>query len=166
MRVSLQGFVKKLGQWAMLSFEDKVWLLLAYVFLGFCRSIILVVPMRFISPYLGNCYKNFTFCVCPSKKQTVTADRIGRLIRIAANHTFWNSSCLTQAMVARILLGLCHIPYVFYFGVSKDGDCKLRAHAWVCSGSVFVSGGNGFDRYVVTATFTSCNELILSELND
>jgi len=161
MRVSLLGFATKLSQWVTLSPCEKGWLLLAFMLLGFCRSIILVLPMRFITPYLGHNFNNITFCVCPCKKQIKTADRIGRMIRIAANYTFWESTCLIQAMVARILLGFYQIPFVFYFGVSKDSDSTLKAHAWVCSGPVFVSGGNGFERYTVTSTFASCKDFYL-----
>ena len=125
-------------------------------------ALVFLLPMRFIVPLSGNRDHIHTFCACPSRRQIRVVRRIGRIIRIAAKYTFFNSTCLIQAMTARMLLGRCHIPYVCYFDVSKSASKILNAHAWVCVSTVFVAGGNGFVRYALAATFYS-NENIPPE---
>jgi hypothetical protein len=151
----LRNSRKRISQFAGLSGQDKRWLLLSFISLGFCRSIILLLPLRYIVPFLGKQNYPQKFCVCPTQIQICKARRIGRMIRIVAKYTFFNSTCLVQATAARILLGRSRIPYLFYFGVNKNVGNTLQAHAWVCVGPVFVTGGDGFADYTTITVYSN-----------
>jgi hypothetical protein len=44
------------------------------------------------------------------------------------------------------------LPWTLYLGMARDAD-QLLAHAWVRSGAVDVTGGDGAEKYAVVATF-------------
>ena len=58
------------------------------------------------------------------------AQRIARLVGIAANHGLYRATCLRQSLVLGWLLRRRRIPAELRIGVRKDGD-DLQAHAWV-----------------------------------
>ena len=90
------------------------------------------------------------------KHDEARAKSIAKIIGAASRLTPWNSSCLTQAMVARTLLGYYRIPYSLFFGVAQSSeDHLLKAHAWVAVGRVYVTGGNGFDQFTVLSGFSA-----------
>jgi hypothetical protein len=45
------------------------------------------------------------------------------------------------------------IPSTLYFGVAKDPDGNLKAHAWLRSGTQMVTGAAGRKQFTVVATF-------------
>jgi hypothetical protein len=59
--------------------------------------------------------------------------------------------------LARLLLGLRGIPYALFLGVRKDetDPAGMAAHAWVCSGRAFITGGQSFGQFTVVGTFIS-----------
>lgn len=151
--------LRKLGTFRRLSWREKCWLIPALLLLGICRAVTLLVPFRHLAPLLGHHLKNAVLSLPVSVTQAQQAHRIGRVIRLAARYTPWQSKCLVQAMVARLFLGRYDIPYVFYFGVAKDQVKQLKAHAWVCAGPVCVTGGNGLRQFAVVSTFSSCGHI-------
>ena len=58
------------------------------------------------------------------------AQRIARLLRIAANHGLYRATCLRQSLALWWLLKRRGIPAELRIGVRKDG-AGLNAHAWV-----------------------------------
>lgn len=70
------------------------------------------------------------------------AAMISRLVNRICDITPWDSKCLVRAMIAKRLLVHKKISCTIYLGVGKEGD-KMKAHAWVRSGEMFVTGGNG-----------------------
>jgi hypothetical protein len=88
-------------------------------------------------------------------QQQQKALSLGRAVRMAANYAPWNANCQAQAIAARILFGLFSLPYSIHYGLANDPDAKLKAHAWLCSGPVQVTGGYAFDEFTVVAVFGS-----------
>jgi hypothetical protein len=81
---------------------------------------------------------------------TEDVHRIRRAILAAARRVPWRSQCLEQSIAAQRMLRARGIPATLYLGVEKRGDA-LRAHAWVRSGDIFVTGGDGSDRYSIVS---------------
>jgi Transglutaminase-like superfamily len=121
--------------------------------LGCARLAVLIIPFRFIARYLGRQAGTLVFSTLLTPAQTARARVIGRSIELAARYTPWQSLCQPQAMVACLWLGLLGIPYLINYGVRKNALGQLEAHAWACSGSVFVTGGNAYADFVVVRTF-------------
>ena len=89
----------------------------------------------------------------------VKADRIGKLVAIAARYTPWQSLCLVQVLVVQRLLAQQHIPGQFYLGVRSGSENNadptgLSAHAWLQCGEAIVSGAAGHELFTIVSTFS------------
>lgn len=127
----------------------------AWLLLGIGRALVLLFPFRVLSRLLGRPLGPSPASSLPSPRQTRRALEIGRTVRWAACHTPWSSNCFAQAVAAGILLRVTGIPYAVCFGLSRNQDKELAAHAWVTAGAVRVCGGNGFAGYTVVGCFIS-----------
>lgn len=77
----------------------------------------------------------------------------GRAVHRAAGHVpFW-AVCLRQAMACAIPMGRCSLPAVVRFGVARQADGALDAHAWTVSGGAVMTGARGMERFTPVAAF-------------
>lgn len=123
--------------------------------LGLSRAMVLLLPFRLLSKLLGAEHGPHPLSCLTTPQQTRRALDIGRTVRWAACHTPWTSNCFAQALAARILLGAAGVPCVTCFGLSRDGQKELIAHAWVSVGPIRVCGGDGLARYKVVGCFVT-----------
>mgnify|MGYP000097248993 CR=1 FL=1 len=127
------------------------------ILLGIARLAILLCPFRWYAKRLGQQVglKPQTLQITP--KQAYRARRTGRIVRLCARITPWQSLCLAQAMVATALLRLTKTPYHVYFGLSpKNGQNTpdpLAAHAWVRLDEYNITGGQNVGMYTVVNVF-------------
>jgi hypothetical protein len=154
---------------------EKAWFLPAWILLGLSRLAILAIPFRRLARGLGTSAGVTPWIPVLSPRGEV-ASSISRIVRRAATRTPWRSYCLTQAVAARILLGVCGVPCTLFFGVARDpgapdetlsgskpigsrppdsNPLRLSAHAWVAAGRVPVTGGVSFDRFTVVGCFVA-----------
>lgn len=73
----------------------------------------------------------------------------------AARHAPWDGRCFAQALAATAMLRRRHLACTTYFGVARDEQQRLKAHAWVRCGREFVAGGAGHQCFAVVASFAS-----------
>ncbi|MCK0127620.1 lasso peptide biosynthesis B2 protein [Erythrobacter sp. F6033] len=136
-----------------------LWLIPAWVLLGLSRLVILTTPFRSYSRRLGVIDGAVLRSPLATSKQEASASAIGTAIKVAANYAPWNANCFPRAITARIILGVHGIPYALFFGLrnkaTETGAQELAAHAWVVSGPVYVTGGNGFVQYTPVGCFVS-----------
>lgn len=131
---------------------------LAWMLLGISRALVLLVPFRLLAPRLGKACGRQAYSHLLTPHQRERALEIGRTIRWAAKHTPWNANCFAQAITARTLLGLAGLPYAIYFGLVRDEQANLQAHAWVAAGPIRVTGGNGFANFTVVGCFIAAHK--------
>jgi hypothetical protein len=137
----------------------KRWLPLLWVILGLSRMAILCFSFRKLAPHLGHSVGIASYVPLITPKQEAKAAQIGQAIRLAARYTPWVSNCFPQAITARLILGLYGIPYTFYFGVMREANTpNYKAHAWVATGRVAVTGGNGFSHFTVVGCYSSYSQ--------
>ena len=117
--------------------------------------LIFTIPFQRLAPRLGVRTGIAPWVPLLTPEQTHRARLIGRLVQMTARYTFWNANCFPQAITARWLLGLYHVPYVFFFGLSRDASdpAGMKAHAWVVAGPVRVTGGYSFHQFTVVGCF-------------
>ncbi|MEZ9198195.1 lasso peptide biosynthesis B2 protein [Shewanella sp. 10N.286.54.B9] len=143
----------------------KVGFIPTWFLLGAARAMVLVFAFARLAPFLGRKVDKEAWDQ-PMQPLNVScinkAQKISRLIVTTVRYCPWNANCLAQAIVARFWLGVCGVPYRIYFGLRRD-NTGLKAHAWVCSGSVFVSGGNGFKEHSVVGCYGVNNETTLGD---
>jgi len=111
----------------------------------------LLLPFRWVARVLGK--QDSQTPVQENSAKVLQITHIGAMVRETARNVPWNSKCLDQALAARIMLARRGIASTVYFGVKNNENGQLAAHAWLRSGTLFVTGGNGRDRFTVINTF-------------
>ena len=139
----------------LIRFKYKAFFLINVVFCGLARASINLLPLKHLTPFFGRFQKTLSLSTIITLEQRQQACLIGKSVRLAAKYTPWDSSCLTQAMVAKFWCRLYRIPYVFYIGFAKSAaePSGYIAHAWITAGPVAITGGNGFKNYHVVSSY-------------
>jgi hypothetical protein len=139
------------------SWRKRFWLFLMYPLSGLIRLMVLTVPFKYLSRFLGQHHRNHQLCVLVSDTQLQLAREIGGTIALLDKYTPWKSNCMVEGILARIWLAAYGIPYVFYMGayLTKDAAEPMKAHAWVGVGPKLIVGGHGHQRYAIVGTFVS-----------
>lgn len=152
----------KIRSFLRLSGFEKLWFLPACLMLGIARLLILMVSFRRLVADLGVNLGSAPMIPLLDEARETRALRIGRVVRLAARYTPWESNCFPQALISRFLLNIHDIPSALCFGVEIDAGYprgEMRAHAWVVAGRVCVVGGYSFGHYGVVSCFVSPSAL-------
>lgn len=152
------SLVRKGRSFLRLPLFTQLWLIPLWILLGVAKALILTVPFPRLARSLGHPLGVSAWVPPVDARGCHRARQIGRAIRVAARYTPWESNCFPQALAARVLLALYGVPCTMYFGLRRTAD-GIKAHAWVASGPVAVSGGASFGHYTVVGAFTSAPAL-------
>ncbi len=134
-----------------------LWVMPAWILIGFSATALALVPFRRIAPWLGVNLGAVAFKPGCTPAQRRRALLLARTIDLAARNAPFRADCFPQALTARMLCALWRVPCAMHLGVAIGGEeTKLRAHAWTSSGDVIVSGGVGsFAAHTPVACFVS-----------
>ncbi|WP_404392335.1 lasso peptide biosynthesis B2 protein [Pseudoalteromonas phenolica] len=153
--MSLILLIKKLPKLFTLPAKEICWFLMLFPLSGLIRAMLLFVPFKFYRSLLGAHYDKvqLSSLVLDSEKQL--AWRIGILVKLVSRYTPWESMCLVQAIMARVLFGYYGIPYVLHLGVKLTQDNKepIKAHAWTIVGPWIITGRGEHKGFTVVNTF-------------
>jgi len=121
----------------------------AWCLLHLAKLVIVFMPFKKIASWMGQLQVESAHDLSSTKM----AIRIQHAIRRASKYTFHQSKCYDQALSAKALLGQSGLPATIYFGLAKENDNQLIAHAWVRCGERIISGKAGMERFTVVAYF-------------
>ncbi len=141
---------RKIKLFFSLDHYTRLLLMEAYCFLGWARYL-KGLPFVKISPSLGE-PMNETNQSC-NRKDIDAIRSISEAVFIMSRHTWWESQCLVMAIAAMKMLERRHIESTLYMGIARECNGDMSAHAWLRSGSYYVSGAVGMERFTVVATF-------------
>jgi hypothetical protein len=127
-------------------------LLEAFILLGWAR-ILKWMPFNKIAPSLGNHMEETSFELNDHAKETLRD--ISWAIHTMSRYTVWESQCLVRAIAGMKMLKRRNIESTLYLGTGKDETGRMIAHAWLRSGSYFVSGAEGMDKFTVVGKFAN-----------
>lgn len=151
-------FFTRLHKLAALSRADRWLLVEVFVLLGVAWLALRLDPFRRLARGLGPLQSETAREVPPAQLQQ--ARRVGLAIARVAPRTPWESNCFPQALAAKFWLRRHGIASTLYLGVAlhKAGDeefpaTPMTAHAWLRCGPLFVSGGQGRERFTLVACF-------------
>lgn len=135
-----------------LSFDKKTILLLieAYYYLGWAR-LQKLKPFSVLSQALGEASVETSRSNKVSNRMLL--HKISHAIQVMSQYTLWESQCFVKALAAKRMLEKRGIEYTIYFGTAKDENGKLIAHAWIRSGSYYVTGKEEMNKFTVVSTF-------------
>jgi len=126
-------------------------LLEAVLCLGLARLAMLLLPFRWIAPYLGAHMAETAAVLDQHGREMDLA--ISRAVGLAARNLPWECKCLVQAMAGKAMLRRRGLPSTLYLGLAKDGEEQLCAHAWLRCGNIILTGRQGNDRFTVVSAF-------------
>lgn len=130
-------------------------LLEACCWLGVMRVAVLRAPFRRIIRWFHLAPAESR--VTPSPADLALAEHIGQAVRFGAAHTPWQSACLVQSLAAMAMLRRRGITGTLYLGVARNVDgapMPIDAHAWLCCGSMTVTGAIANRQFVTVACFS------------
>lgn len=142
--------MKKIRTFLSLNWKTKMMLLEAFMYMGWARFL-KGKPFSRIASSLGESMEETVYTDEP--KHTRILKNISAAIQIMSPYTFWESQCLVKAIAGQKMLKWRHIDSTLYLGTAKDKNGDFIAHAWLRSGSFYVSGSEGMEKFTVVAKF-------------
>jgi len=125
----------------------------AWLSLAWARLMILL-PFRHLAPRLGVPGRETEWGELP-RETMMELHRIAEAVRIASRHTWWDCKCLVRALAAMRMLRRRDIESTLYLGTGRDADGRLAAHAWLRSGSRYITGAEERDRFTVIGMYAA-----------
>lgn len=135
-----------------IDWESRILLLEAFLFLGWAR-ILKQLPFSKIAGSLGEHMQETTYLNDP--KNTKVLKKVSEAIQLMSRHTLWESQCLVQAIAGMKMLKRRKIESTLYLATAKDENGDFVAHAWLRSGSFYISGSEVMKGFTVVANFAN-----------
>jgi hypothetical protein len=130
--------MRRLKRFAGLSWQEQSLLLRAAALVGLIRMGLWLLPFSLVLRFASA--KIRTSTGLHSVEQLVWAVK-------SASRCLPGSTCLTQALAARLLLAQFGYGSRVEIGVAKDEEGRFEAHAWLAVGEQVVIGGPQTNRY-------------------
>jgi hypothetical protein len=141
----------RLRKFLRLPASDRRLLMEAALFDGMARFALLALPFRWIASILGPNTGETPETADQEHKEV--PERVSWAVHLAGRLAPWKSTCLTEAIAAKLALRRRKIPSTLYLGAGRDENQKICYHAWLKSGDSIVAGGPLDNSYTVVATF-------------
>lgn len=148
----LLKYYRKMRTFFGMKWPEKKLIAEALVLAGIYRLMILVVPFKKIKDSLGDYMEDSPFEMDELKYKTIIDIRWA--IKTVCRSTPWKSNCFVQALTAKKMLRKRKQPYTVYFGIYKDSENSMKAHAWTRCGKVFVTGEKEKEVFTTVAKFS------------
>lgn len=141
-----------LAKFIRLSWLDHLLLLEATIWLGIARMAILIAPFRLLARHCGR--QMMEVPAVEELEHKYLLQQVSWAVAVMSRYLPWESKCLAQALAAKMMLNYRGIPSTLYLGLAKDRGKQLKAHAWLRSGTFFLTGSRGKNQFTVVSTFT------------
>lgn len=152
------NFVNKIRLFFSFDVRKKFLFLEAFLYLGWARFLI-KMPFVKVAPSLGVQMQETS--IISDNVHTAVLKDIHEAIQIMSNHTFWESKCLVKAITGMKMLKKRNLECTLYLGTAKDENGKLIAHAWLRSGSYYITGAEGKEKFTILGKFANRNDIDL-----
>jgi hypothetical protein len=129
-------------KWNKLSGKEKR-LFLESFFYSLWVPFMSLLPLKFYYPLLG--IRGGKLVASLESDQTIILIIKTTLSR-CRKYLPWAKKCLTQAIVAKLMLRKRKIDAIMYLGVAKKND-QLKAHAWVVCNDIIVTGASDYSQF-------------------
>lgn len=123
-----------------------IWLVYAFVLVRF-------IPLRWFNSMLGE-YNNTKAEVDLNTDQIQLIEIEKKNLRRLKKFLPWKVKCFEEAITAKKVLNRYNIESTLFLGVAKEEESNLKAHAWLKSGEVFVTGERGYTNYTVVGFYS------------
>jgi hypothetical protein len=144
--------MSRLNKFIHLSGLERQLLVEAIVWLGLSRMAIMM-PFRWIAPCLGRQMATTPNTGHRHRHELELVRLISWAINTAGRHVPWDCKCLARAIAGKQMLRRRKIPSTLYLGLAKEENVGLKAHAWLKSGDIILTGHLEMPEYTVISTF-------------
>ncbi|MFJ7756091.1 lasso peptide biosynthesis B2 protein [Peribacillus muralis] len=141
---------KKFHTFISIDWSTKRLLTEALFFLAFGR-IFKMIPFGKSTRLLGTHMEETAYSM--SALDIATAKNISNAIHIMSRYTFWESQCLVKAVAGMKMLERRGMETTLYLGTARNQQGDLNAHAWLRSGSYYVTGAEEMAKFIVVGKF-------------
>ncbi|XME04348.1 lasso peptide biosynthesis B2 protein [Lachnospiraceae bacterium C1.1] len=118
----------------------------AYIYSFYYRLLVKKLPMKKLEGKLG--VPGVESAETETDEKVKTAKLYAFHVNRITCRLPWEAKCFVRALTLRKLLREKNIGSTIYLGVFKK-DGKLKAHAWLRCGQLYLTGGNGEGMTVV-----------------
>ena len=148
--------MKILTFWRM-PYRDKMMFFINFCLCGLAKAATQCMTYKHLSPYFGKSCQMLIASTLISQKQIRQVMLIRRSIQIATRYTPWDSSCLTQALVAKFWCQRYQIPYLLFIGLPRVNHqlMERKAHAWLTAGPITITGGQSLNTHIVLCSYSN-----------
>ncbi len=134
----------------------------ALIYLALCRGMLALLPFRIAMQWLGLRLHagGIVSEAAPGSStgpgtESGPGSAIGLAVQRASSIAPFKAVCLQQALAAALMLRRRGHDVEVYFGLAKDAEGKLIAHAWSkCQGGL-VTGGQQMPHYTPISVFVT-----------
>ncbi len=123
-----------------------------YLLTGAAWVCIFFISFQRLASWLGTIHSETLWNEAATQDQMLL--RIRHAVHRISKKTWWKSECFVRASTIAWMLRRRGYSYTIYLGVAKDQDQHLIAHAWIRSGSQWLSGAKKRAEYTVVATIS------------
>jgi hypothetical protein len=128
---------------------EYIYFIEALILLHVSKLFIIFMPFKRIAGKIGKLHVE-------SSKFPINSAKINDVehaVRRASRFCLHESKCYDQALAGKFMLRRRSLPATLYFGLAKDIQHGLSAHAWVRCGNRIVTGKAGQENFTVIAAF-------------
>lgn len=125
------------------------------------RFALLCISFQRLASYMGFYLEESSQSM--NERNKMTAQQIAQAIRSARKLLPWESTCLSRSMAAMAMLARRKQDSTLYFGVGKNENNRLIAHAWLRTGNIFIVGGRQRHNFTKVGYFTKFTQQISKE---
>lgn len=122
----------------------------AYFYLAWGR-IFKLFPFAKVASSLGEHMRETPYACTP--EQELLQRQVSKAVHAMSRVTWWESECLVKAVAAMKMLERRGVASTLYLGSGRDDSGRMIAHAWLRSGSYYVTGNEKLERFAVVALF-------------
>ncbi|QAY68445.1 lasso peptide biosynthesis B2 protein [Paenibacillus protaetiae] len=143
--------LRRLRRFNRYPFDLKLLFIEAFFYLAWGR-VFKMVPFAKASSSLGERMTETSFDRAGAEQEIVLR-KITKVLYTMSRYTWWESQCMVKAVAAQKMLERRGISSTLYMGSGRDDKGTMIAHAWLRSGSYYVTGNEQLERYAVVACF-------------
>ncbi len=139
--------MNRLRRFFLLTRAEQGLLMRATLWLGAIRVALWLLPSPSLRYLLAATHQTDGDLDKPDQDRVENIEKVLWAVAVAKRYVPGGTSCLTQALVVRLLLRQCGYPTRLRIGVARTQGGQLEAHAWVENKSQVVFGGSELSRY-------------------
>lgn len=142
--------IRKVRAFLRLNRTLKLLLIEAFIYLAWARYL-KSIPFSKVAPFLGDKMEETKYDPYSINKEMLRD--VSKAIHMMSRYAFWESECLVKALAGMKMLERRRIESTLYLGTAKDKSGAFVAHAWLRSGSYYISGSEVMEMFTVVTTF-------------